>query len=154
MKYHQPQEFRVVSLRECPTPAKLMLVDTPERAVAYWRRHVTAAPWYNPDVECAVVLLVNARHRAIGHVLVGVGTLDSVTIHARDVFRAAIVCGQAYGVVIMHCHPSGDPDPSAPDITISRQLERAGRLLNIPLLDSIIIGHPRKFRSLRAMNCL
>jgi DNA repair protein RadC len=137
-----PQEYKVVALRECPLPEEMHLCDTPERAAEYWRRQVTQHPAFNPDVECFVALLLNARRRIKGHVLVSTGLLDTILVHPREVFRAAIVAA-ASAVVVMHNHPSGDPSPSEADIKATRDLIRAGQLLKVELLDHVIIGANR-----------
>jgi DNA repair protein RadC len=137
-----PKEYKVVSLRECPVPEEMHLCDTPERAAEYWRRHVTQHPAFNPDVECFVALLLNTRRRIKGHVLVSTGLLDTILVHPREVFRAAIVAA-ASAVVVMHNHPSGDPSPSEADIKATRDLIRAGQLLKVDLLDHVIIGANR-----------
>jgi len=101
-----PKEFKVVALRDCPLPEEMQLCDTPERAADYWRQHVTQHPAFNPDVECFVALLLNTRRRVKGHALVSTGTLDTILVHPREVFRPAIIAAAA-AVVIMHNHPSG-----------------------------------------------
>lgn len=150
--YH-PKEFKVVALRECPLPEHLLLVDTPERADAYWRLHIPSASYFNPETETAIVLLLNTRRRAKGHALVSMGTLDTLLIHPREVFRPAVAAA-ASAIVLLHNHPSGDPTPSDADIRVSRDLHRAGQLLKIDLLDSIVIGSPGKFISLRSVGHL
>jgi DNA repair protein RadC len=150
--YH-PKEFKVVALRDCPLPEHLQLVDTPERADAYWRLHVTSTPYFNPDTETSIVLLLNTRRRVKGHALVSIGTLDTALVHAREVFRPAIGAA-ASAVILLHNHPSGDPTPSDADVRVSRDLHRAGQLLKIDLLDSIVIGAPGKFASLRSLGHL
>jgi DNA repair protein RadC len=125
------------------------LCDTPERAAEYWRRHVTQHPAFNPDVECFVALLLNTRRRIKGHVLVSTGLLDTILVHPREVFRAAIVSA-ASAVVVMHNHPSGDPSPSEADIKATRDLIRAGQLLKVELIDHVIIGANRH-SSLRSL---
>lgn len=134
-----PKEYKVVSLRECPTPASLQFCTTPEQAVEYWRLHVVTAPYFKPDCECFVTLLLNTRRRVKGHELIGIGILDSVLTHAREVFRAAIVSA-ASAVVLMHNHPAGDPSPSEADIRVTRELIQAGKLLRIEVLDHVIVG--------------
>jgi len=94
-------EYKLVALRECPLPAEMELCDEPARAAAYWRAHVTSHPAFNPDAECFVVLLLNTRRRVKGHLLVATGTLDTILVHSREVFRAAIV-GAASAVILMH----------------------------------------------------
>src|SRR5678816_2382428 len=90
------------------------------------------------DREYFVVLFLNTRRKVKGHTLAGFGTLDSVLVTPREVFRAAIIAGSA-AVVLMHCHPSGDPTPSEADIKVTRDLIRAGQLIKIEVLDHVII---------------
>jgi DNA repair protein RadC len=144
-----PHEYKVVSLRECPTPEYLQLVDNPERAVDYWCRHIPANPMFDPERECFVVLLLNARSRIKGHQIVSMGTLDSVGIHARDVFKLAIVTSAAK-IIMAHNHPSGDSAPSDTDIRITRELIRVGQLMKIDVVDHIIMGAPA-FSSLKEL---
>jgi DNA repair protein RadC len=74
------------------------------------------------------------------------GTLDTILVHARDVFRAAII-GNAAALVLVHNHPSGDPTPSEADIRVTRDLIRAGQLLKIELLDHVILGRATQQRT-------
>jgi antirestriction protein ArdC len=136
---YKSKEFKVVAMRECPVPEQMQVCDTPETAAEYWRLHVATNPYFNPECECLVVLLLNTRRRVKGHQLVTIGTLDTLLVHAREVFRAAII-SSASAVVLMHNHPSGDPTPSEADIKVTRDLVRAGQLLKIDVCDHIIIG--------------
>ena len=90
-----------------------------------------------------------------GHHFVSTGTLDTLLVHPREVFRAAVI-GSAAALVCAHNHPSGDPSPSEADIKITRDLIRAGQLLKIEVLDHVVIGlpspeNPRGFVSLREL---
>lgn len=134
-------EIRVVRVNETPCTLK---VETPLQAAQYWREVITAAPWFIPDRETCVVLILNTRLAVTGHSLVSVGTLNETVVHPRDVFRAAVAMN-AYSVVVMHNHPSGDPSPSEADHRITRQLVEAGRTLRIQLTDHIIIGEGKEF---------
>jgi DNA repair protein RadC len=107
MRTFCPKEYKIVALRECPLPDAMPLCDTPDRAAEYWRTHVVNHPAFNPDVECFVALLLNTRRRIKGHVLISTGTLDTLLVHAREVFRPAIVAA-ASAIIIMHNHPSGE----------------------------------------------
>jgi len=71
--------------------------------------------------------------------LVSLGTLNSSLVHPREVFRRAIQCG-AYSIILGHNHPSGNSKPSGEDIALTRELEDAGRILGIKVLDHVIIG--------------
>jgi hypothetical protein len=98
---YQPKEWKVVALRECPTPDHLQLCDTPDKAVEYWRMHIATSPQFNPECECFVVILVNTRRKVKGHQLVSIGTLDSLLVSARETFRCAVVASAA-AIVLMH----------------------------------------------------
>ena len=148
-----PKEYKVVALRECPTPESLQLCDTPEQAVAYWHLHVATAPHFNPECECLVCLMLNTRRRVRGHHLVSIGTLDTILVHSREVFRAAIIAG-ASAVLLLHNHPSGDATPSTGDIQVTRELMRAGQLLKIEVLDHVIVGSQGQHASLRQLGYL
>jgi proteasome lid subunit RPN8/RPN11 len=140
---HQPKEFKVVALRECPVPEQMKICDTPDTAADYWRLHVATNPHFNPECECFVVILLNTRRRVKGHQLITIGTLDTILVHPREVFRVAVVSSAA-AVLLMHNHPSGDPTPSEADIKVTRDLIRAGQLLKIDVLDHVIMGNPRR----------
>jgi hypothetical protein len=137
------KEYKVISLRECPLPASLAECDTPDKVVEYWRLHVATHPYFNPECECFVILLLNTRRRAKGHQLVTIGTMDTLLVHPREVFRVAVISNAA-AVVLAHNHPSGDPTPSEADIKVTRDLIRAGQLLKIEVLDHVIIGNPNR----------
>jgi hypothetical protein len=77
--------------------------------------------------------------------LIGVGSLTSVLVHPREVFRSAIVKGAAR-VILGHNHPSGDPAPSKDDIALTNRVIQAGELLGIPVIEHLIIGEG--FRSM------
>lgn len=135
-----PYEYKVTSLRECPTPENLQQCDTPDRAADYWRLHIATHPHFNPDCECLAVLLLNTRRKVKGHHLVSIGTMDTILVHPREIFRVAIVTA-ASAVVVMHNHPSGESTPSDADVKVTRDLIRAGQLLKLEVLDHVIIGN-------------
>ena len=90
-------------------------------------------------VESFQVLLLNTRKRLIRVEEISKGLLDTILVHPRDVFRAAIAANAA-AVILIHNHPSGDPAPSEADIKVTRDLIRAGQLLKIEVVDHVIIG--------------
>ncbi|MEP6621954.1 MAG: DNA repair protein RadC [bacterium] len=93
-------------------------------------------------VEEFHVAVLDAQHRLERDVLVTRGILTSSLVHPREVFREAIA-ERAAAVILVHNHPSGDPTPSADDRLVTEQLVAAGRLLDIPVHDHIIIGRGR-----------
>jgi DNA repair protein RadC len=106
-------------------------------------------------VETLQVLSLNTRRRLIRLDEISDGTLDTLLVHPREVFKAAIAANAA-AVVLAHNHPSGDPTPSEADIKVTRDLIRAGQLLKIEVLDHVIIGRatperPKDYASLREL---
>lgn len=84
------------------------------------------------------LILLNARNKVMGISTVSIGTLNSNLVHPREVFREAISYSAA-SVVFAHNHPSGDSEPSEDDLTITKRLVEAGKILGIEVLDHIII---------------
>ncbi len=85
------------------------------------------------------VLTVNARNALINRHMATLGLADSVLVHPREVFRAAIQDG-ASAIILVHNHPSGDPMPSAEDLRITRQMVEAGKVVGIAVIDHVIVG--------------
>jgi hypothetical protein len=77
----QPQEWKIVSLRECPTPDTMQQCETPDQAAAYCKAHIPDHPYFNPECECLVVFILNTRRRIKGHYLVSIGTMDTILCH-------------------------------------------------------------------------
>jgi DNA repair protein RadC len=97
------------------------------------------------NVETFQVLLLNTRRRLIRVEEISDGTLDTILVHPREVFKYAIAAN-ASAIVLAHNHPSGDPTPSEADIKVTRDLIRAGQLLKIDVLDHVILGRSTKER--------
>ena len=91
------------------------------------------------EVEQFQVLLLNTRRKLIRVERITQGTLDTILVHPREVFKLAIAANAA-AIVLVHNHPSGDPTPSDQDIKVTRDLIRAGQLLKIEVLDHVILG--------------
>jgi len=100
------------------------------------------------DREQFRVLLLDTKHGLIGMEVVAVGGLDHVPADPREVFKPA-VRRSAAAVIVAHNHPSGDPEPSAADLALTKRLVAAGLVLGVPLLDHLIIGR-RRYVSLAA----
>jgi len=85
------------------------------------------------------LILLNTRNKIIGISTISVGTLNTNLVHPREVFKDAIVHNAA-SVVLVHNHPSGDPEPSEADLEITKRLVKSGQLLGIEVLDHIIVA--------------
>ena len=144
-----PHEYKVTALRECPMPEAMQQCETPDKAADYWRMHIATHPQFNPDCECLAVLLLNARRKVKGHQIVSIGTMDTILVHPREVFRLAIMTA-ASALIVMHNHPSGESTPSDADVKVTRDLIRGGQLLKMEVLDHVIVGNGN-FSSLRSL---
>ncbi len=93
-------------------------------------------------VEEFHVAVLDAQHRLERDITVTRGILNSSLVHPREVFREAIA-ERAAAIILVHNHPSGDPAPSSDDRNVTDQMVAAGRLLDIPVHDHVIIGRGR-----------
>lgn len=89
--------------------------------------------------ERFLVLCLNTRNELMREIVVSIGSLNASIVHPREVFKPALACTAA-SVIIAHNHPSGDPAPSREDREVTRVLVEAGRLLDVPLHDHVIVG--------------
>jgi DNA repair protein RadC len=112
-------------------------VRTPRDVVEYFAPRMEDLP-----VEEFHVAVLDAQHRLERDITITRGILNSSLVHPREVFREAIA-ERAAALILVHNHPSGDPSPSADDRTVTEQLVAAGRLLDIPVHDHVIIGRGR-----------
>ncbi len=88
------------------------------------------------------VLLLNTRNQVVGQRTVYQGTVNSSAVRPAEVLRAAVI-ENAPSIIVSHNHPSGDPTPSPEDVSVTRDLVAAGKLLDIELMDHIVIGNGR-----------
>ena len=91
------------------------------------------------SVEELHVVVLDSQHRMVRDAVVSRGLLNSSPVHAREVFREAIAEAGA-AIVLVHNHPSGDPTPSADDVRVTAEMVAAGRVVDIPVFDHVIIG--------------
>jgi DNA repair protein RadC len=104
---------------------------------AVWRH--LALELRDRERERFVALCLNARNELVREFVVSVGSLNASIVHPREVYKPALATSSA-AIVIAHNHPSGDPSPSREDREVTRALAEAGRLLDVPLHDHVIIG--------------
>ena len=93
------------------------------------------------DKEIVLVLLLDAQCHLIKPVEISTGTLNESIAHPRDILRPAVI-HNAYGFILAHNHPSGDPTPSQADNALTKRIQESAQLLGIRFLDHIIIGKP------------
>lgn len=88
------------------------------------------------------LLLLDTRNNVLASPTVYVGSLNTSVIRVAELFRAALK-ENAAAIIVAHNHPSGDPSPSPEDINVTKQIVKAGEIIDIEVLDHIIIGHQR-----------
>ncbi|MEW5954842.1 MAG: DNA repair protein RadC [Bacillota bacterium] len=91
------------------------------------------------DREHFYALILNTKNQVIARERISVGTLNTSTVHPRELFKAAIRRSAA-AIILVHNHPSGDPSPSGEDREVTVKLVEAGKIMGIQVLDHIIIG--------------
>ncbi len=89
--------------------------------------------------ECFLALSLNGAHEVVAARVVTVGLVNRTVVHPREVFAAPLT-DRAASVILAHNHPSGNLDPSAEDLEVTRRLQSAGQLLGIPVLDHVIFS--------------
>ena len=88
------------------------------------------------------VLLLNTRNQVMGQRVIYIGNVNSSVVRPAEVLRAAVI-ENAPSIIVSHNHPSSDPTPSPEDVSITRDLSAAAKLLGIDLLDHVVIGGDR-----------
>lgn len=96
--------------------------------------------------EQVIVAVVDPRLRHMGTDIISVGTVSESSAHPREILRPVITRG-AYGFVLIHNHPSGDPSPSRADELVTRRLVEAALLMQVRFIDHVIIGKPSAGRT-------
>jgi len=94
------------------------------------------------EQEHFVVLYLDTRNRVTDQEILYKGSLNTSLVRTAEVFRGAVRRNSA-AVIVAHNHPSGDPHPSPEDIALTRPLVKAGKILEVDLLDHLVIGHNR-----------
>ena len=136
--------FRVALVRE----PGVKLAERPSLKTPAEAARVLAEYIGERDREVFVIALLTVRHRLIGVHTVSVGCLASSLVHPREVLKPAILASAAC-LVLAHNHPSGDPEPSAEDVALTRRLVAAGQLLGIEVLDHVVLGEAGRYVSLK-----
>lgn len=139
MSYEIPL-YRLALVRETTIKTE----DRPVIAKSIDVVRITRPFLHSADREVFAVLLLSAKHRVIALNVVSIGSLTAAITHPREVFKAAILANAA-AIVLIHNHPSGDPEPSAEDNEITKRLGRAGELIGVRVLDHVVLGEESHF---------
>ena len=143
MSVHGMGQAKAVQLKAAAELARRMslssnghqpIIDSTEAAAAAVRPHLI-----DKKKEHFVALLLDTRHRLIRISPIAIGSLSATLVHPRELFKEAIAASAA-AIIVAHNHPSGDPEPSAHDVELTKRLMAAGALLGIEVLDHLIIA--------------
>lgn len=89
--------------------------------------------------EKFIVVCLNSANRVIKYETISVGNLNSSVVHPREIFKVAIDNSSA-SIILIHNHPSGNPEPSNEDIRLTKKIVESGKILDIPVFDHLIIA--------------
>lgn len=118
---------------------KKILLDSPETVVGYLQKKIGGL-----KKENFYILAIDTRNNLINTQEISVGSLTASIVHPREVFKEAIRSSAA-SIILAHNHPSGDPEPSEDDLTITKRLAEAGKIMGIDVLDHIIVTKSKVF---------
>lgn len=139
-------EAKAAQLQACVELARRLALERPEERTRIHSPEDVAAILSSEmaalDQEELRVVLLNTKNEVLRIVTVYRGSVSAAQIRVGEVYKEA-VRANAPALVVVHNHPSGDPTPSADDVAVTRELARAGRLLDIDLLDHLVIGDGR-----------
>lgn len=110
-------------------------LTTPEKIVEYMQGAFADAP----TVESVWVISLNTKCRPLARTKITSGTLTASLVHPREVFRVALLTSAAK-IVLVHNHPSGDPEPSREDGRVTRVMSEAAKVMQVDLVDHVVIG--------------
>ena len=133
--------YKVMLVHDANVSISEKYIRSPEDAV-----RIVAEYLRGVDREHFIGLYLNSANRLIGMHTISIGILNSALVHPREVYKLAYMMSAA-SVIVSHNHPSGNVEPSSEDITITKQLVEAGKILGIPLHDHIIVTESNGFVS-------
>ena len=125
---------RLSMIREKKVPYAAETIDRSEKAAELAQRILKGA-----DKEYLLVISIDSKCRPLAVEIVSIGTVNATMAEAREVFKHAILVSAA-AILLCHNHLSGDCTPSEEDRKITERMEKAGRLLGIPVEDHVIVG--------------
>lgn len=120
-----------------------MKLDTPEKAAK-----AMSAFLGDMDREHVIVCCIGNDSKPTYIQIAGIGTINACLVSVPEIFKTAIL-SNASGILLFHTHPSGETNPSREDIAITRKIQEAGNMLDIPLQDHIILGADGRYFSFR-----
>jgi DNA repair protein RadC len=138
--------YRLASPEQILEAARAAIDQKMQRGMAFESpakvRHCLQAKLGGFDHEVFAVLFLDTRHRLISYQEMFRGTIDNASVHPREVVKEALRVN-AVAVILAHNHPSGNPEPSSADRTLTVQLKAALELMDVRTLDHIVVAGQR-----------
>lgn len=133
----QGQFIREIELRYKSEEWVKDKISDPGMAATFFRSKIGLS-----TQEHFVAMYLSNKNDVLGWCVVSIGSATEAMVHPADVIRPALLSG-ATGIIVAHNHPSGDPRPSTDDLTTTKRLQEACKLIGITLLDHLILGDTR-----------
>ena len=143
LRRYRVSKFRVALVRDGSIPVDQKTVRGPGDVAKLMAPLIA-----DLDREAFWVLLLDGKNKVIGINIVAIGTLTACLVHCREVFKPAVV-GNAASIVLVHNHPSQEPEPSAEDVALTRRLREAGTILGVNVVDHVIVTTDGRYHSLQ-----
>lgn len=138
--------FEIAKRAHCVSEERRPVLNQPEKVFEYMK-----IKYMGEKRECIYSLSLDSKNQLISADLVSIGTVNYSVAHPREIFKYAIK-NSAVSILLIHNHPSGNPEPSQEDLNLTKRVEGAGSIIGIKLLDHIIVTENSYF-SLKE-NCL
>lgn len=103
------------------------------------------------DVENVCVLCLDTKNKPINYAIISTGDVNVSIVPIKSIFKVALL-SNAFSIIILHNHPSGDLAPSNYDVEITKKIIEAGKVMELPLVDHIITGMNGNYYSFREQN--
>lgn len=117
-------------------PGESFIIKSPEDVAILGRDYMRI---HEAPEEHLYMICLNTKNRVLGVFEISHGTVNSSIVGVREIFQKALLANSV-SIILMHNHPSGSPDPSREDISVTKKAAEAGKLLGVELLDHIVIG--------------
>lgn len=117
--------------------SKKFIISSPKDVVK-----IAQSIFKNKKKEYFLIFPLDSRNQIMKEKIISIGSLNASIVHPREIFKDAIA-HTAVSIILVHNHPSGDPEPSDDDLKITKQLVEAGKILGIEVLDHIIVGQEK-----------
>ena len=141
--------YTLKMIKEDSVPYEAPVIKSPAEV---YRAATQLLALHEEPEEHFCIFCLNTKNKIVGVHTISIGSLSATIVHPREVFKAALL-NNASAIILIHNHPSGDPEPSRQDIETTRRLVEAGEILGIDVLDHVVVGDG-KYISLKELGMM